>query len=85
MNKPTTEELNFALTNYSNAILSKSKYSKSSNNLIELEEFYRNELKSILIERRKLNKTGEESNDCYLTREELGKLMEWKLAVCCFY
>lgn len=79
----TSEELEAALVNYSLALTSRSKVSvRTSKDLVELDSWYRNDLKTIIADRRnEKGKAKEAEGSTYLTREDLGRLMEWKLAV----
>lgn len=65
----TTVELETSLPKYEEAL------AKKSNKLPDLDNWYRNELHSI-IQSRKSSKEG-----AYITTEELVKLMKWKLTV----
>lgn len=67
-----------ALCNYKQALSARSKASpKHSSNLVELDTWFREELPPILATRR----TAAEDRSAYLTRTELGRIMEYKLAV----
>lgn len=63
------DELQTSLPRYEEAL------AKKSNKLPDLDNWYRNELRSI-VQSRKASKEG-----AYLTTEELVKLMKWKLTV----
>ncbi|GAA5908697.1 hypothetical protein JCM6882_008177 [Rhodosporidiobolus microsporus] len=73
---PSKAELDTALSRYPQSLALRAAASKSSKDLVELDEWYRVDLRETTASRRKENEGGE----AYLTQEELGKLMRWKLA-----
>ena len=79
MSSPSDDELETALAAYPRALELRAAASKSSKDLVELDEWYRGELRQ-LVETRILD---DKQGRGYLTVEELGRLMEWKLAVSC--
>jgi hypothetical protein len=77
MAPPADAELRLALTTYSTALKLRAAAFKSSADLVSLDHWYRTELGEVIERRRAANDAG----TSYLTVEELGKLMQWKLAV----
>ncbi|GAA5825096.1 hypothetical protein JCM11251_006097 [Rhodosporidiobolus azoricus] len=73
---PSKADLDTALSQYPTSLALRAKASKSSKDLVELDEWYRGELRTLMAERRREDKAGE----AFLTQVELGKLMRWKLA-----
>lgn len=67
---PTHDELLQALKAYPESLALRAKASKSSKDLVDLDSWFRSDIGPDL----RIKKRG-------LTVEELGKLMEWKLAV----
>ncbi|ORY62734.1 hypothetical protein BCR35DRAFT_270665 [Leucosporidium creatinivorum] len=76
MSSPTPVELKEALVAYPRALTLRAAASKSSNDLIELDRWYRTELRELVVERMAQDK----ERRGYLEVAELGRLMEWKLA-----
>ena len=72
---PSKATLEASLTRYS-ASLSLKQSTPRSSSLVELDKWYRTELRAKLTKR----KDGKESK-LYLKKEDLEKLMKWKLAV----
>ncbi|BGP17624.1 hypothetical protein JCM10213_001275 [Rhodosporidiobolus nylandii] len=73
---PSHADLTASLSRYAAALALRAKASKSSKDLVELDAWYRGDLRQLVADRRKAN----EDSKAQLTREELGRLMEWKLA-----
>ncbi|GAA6028685.1 hypothetical protein JCM8097_007346 [Rhodosporidiobolus ruineniae] len=73
---PSRADLDAALARYPTALSLRAKASKQSAGLVDLDAWYRGELREVVAERKKEDTGGEAE----LTREELGKLMLWKLA-----
>ena len=74
MAQPTDAQLRQALTTYDDSLALRAAASKSSADLVELESWYRQDLRALVSSRA-------EAGSCHVTVAELGKLMEWKLAV----
>ncbi|GAA5972060.1 hypothetical protein JCM11641_002476 [Rhodosporidiobolus odoratus] len=73
---PSHAQLQAALAQYPRALSLRAHASKASKDLVELDEWSRVELRDQVSQRRKENGEG----TAFLTREELGKVMTWKLA-----
>jgi hypothetical protein len=74
---PSHNDLKAALSIYPSALRLKADSTKSSQDLVELDKWYRGELRETLAKRREEN----EKDEAFFTVEEVGKLMKWKLAV----
>lgn len=79
MSSPTPAQLEQALNAYPRALTLRAAASKSSADLVELDDWYRTALPDVLAERKRQENNGRS----YLEVAELGRLMEWKLAVRC--
>ncbi|GAA5991011.1 hypothetical protein JCM10908_006498 [Rhodotorula pacifica] len=78
---PTRQELVAALQGYPEALHLRAKASKTSAELVELDRWYRNDLRDQVRERAKASNEAEsEEGASWLTSEELSRLMRWKLA-----
>lgn len=75
MSAPTDEQLRQSLTRYQSSLATRAAASKPSAELVQLDHWYRTELRATLQERK------QEGTGAFLTTEELVKLMQWKLAV----
>lgn len=75
---PTDDQLRDALARYSTALTLRANSSKSSVSLTDLDKWYRNDLRDLIAQRRKEDKSA---GGAWISQEELGKLMQWKLAV----
>lgn len=71
MRSPTNAQLRLALDRYSTALSLRAAKSKQSAQLVTLDNWYRTTLPALLHAR----------SEPYLTTQELGELMRWKLAV----
>lgn len=65
------------MSNYPSALRLKADSTKSSQDLVELDKWYRGELRETMAKRREEH----ERDEAFFTVEEVGKLMKWKLAV----
>lgn len=74
---PSHRELIKALSSYDAALKLRAKATKTSQDLVELDEWYRGELRDEV----EIRRQEHESDEAFFTVEELGKLMKWKLAV----
>lgn len=77
MAPPTAAQLKQALDAYPRALTLRAAASKSSAGLAELDNWYRTGLRDLVVERG----AKDEEKRSYLEVAELGRLMEWKLAV----
>lgn len=75
MTKPTDEQLRASLGRYDAALKTRAKHGQRAGDLVELDNWRRGELTDTLNQRAKEDGAG------WLTVDELGKLMNWKLAV----
>jgi hypothetical protein len=73
---PSKATLEAALASFTSSLSTKQSSTSRSSELVELDSWYRGELRSTLAQR-KAEKEGELS----LEKAELEKLMQWKLAV----
>lgn len=74
MAEASDEQLREALLSYPAALVSRAAASKSSHDLVRLDAWMRTDLRALLAERR-------DTGTLYITRSELGTVMELKLAV----
>ncbi|GAA5895550.1 uncharacterized protein JCM6883_001544 [Sporobolomyces salmoneus] len=72
---PSKATLEGALARYANSLTTKQSSNSRSSNLVDLDEWYRTELRDTLNRRREDGKKL-----YYLEKEELEKLMQWKLS-----
>ncbi|GAA5878208.1 hypothetical protein JCM8547_003156 [Rhodosporidiobolus lusitaniae] len=73
---PSRAELEATLSRCSSLLVLRASASNSSKDLVELDAWYRGELRELVKKRREKNEDGKAE----LTVKEVGKLMEWKLA-----
>ena len=77
---PTRSELDAALARYPEALSLRANASKTSADLVQLDSWYRTDLRSEVHRRRATSEDGAKPQS-WLSRDELSKLMQWKLAV----
>lgn len=77
---PTRTELDAALARYPEALSLRAKASKTSADLVQLDSWYRTDLRNE-VHRRRATSGDEAEAETWLARDELSKLMQWKLAV----
>jgi hypothetical protein len=75
MSNPTDEQLRKSLSRYDAALKTRAENGQRSADLVELDAWRRKELKPALDKRAKEDGAG------WMTVDELGRLMDWKLAV----
>ena len=75
MSKPRDEQLRKSLSRYDDALETRAENGQRSADLVGLDRWRRGELKATL------DKRANEDGAGWLAVEELGKLMDWKLAV----
>jgi len=73
---PSKATLEPALASFASALSTKQNSTSRSSKLVELDSWYRGELRSTLAKRKE-----EKAGKLYLEKAELEKLMQWKLAV----
>ena len=78
----TLKDWSTALSAYDQAILAHSKTSKRRSGLKDLDDFVRNELPTKVADRQ--DEDEEAAKGGYMTKEELCKIVEWKITVCFF-
>lgn len=76
---PTRTELDAALARYPEALSLRAKASKTSADLVQLDSWYRTDLRNE-VHRRRATSGDEAEAETWLARDELSKLMQWKLA-----
>ncbi|GAA5860839.1 hypothetical protein JCM3774_003160 [Rhodotorula dairenensis] len=80
---PTRSQLDAALARYPEALSLRAKASKSSAELVELDDWYRSELRTTVRERRQQKRDEAHASSEtpeWLSKDELSRLMQWKLA-----
>lgn len=80
----TLKEWSTCLSSYDQAILAHSKTSKRRAGLKDLDDFVRNDLPTKVADRQDEDCDGEPAKGGLMIKEELCKIVEWKITVCFF-